>query len=227
MADFRNSGFDMIAICFFKVTVLSGFAALGLLAAEATTAQAPPGPITAAPSQAAPATAANGSNPAPLPAPRTTILGAWKFNPDDSDDSSKRRQESRGSNGGNCKQAPDEAIREGDSGLVVRDLGLSCVTEPQLPELRYNPHATENIGRPRRHATILVAADNSIIHHLREDFHVDQGSGPFCVLPVLCAARNSGGGKSSGSPLPIAEESSAGRRCRRWPGVSLLSNIRF
>src|SRR6266446_2632707 len=33
--------------------------------------------------------------------PISTILGAWKFNPDDSDDPSKRRQDSRGSNGGN------------------------------------------------------------------------------------------------------------------------------
>src|SRR6266705_2800327 len=29
-----------------------------------------------------------------------TILGAWKFNPEESDDPSKRRQDSRGSNGG-------------------------------------------------------------------------------------------------------------------------------
>jgi hypothetical protein len=91
----------MKAICFFKLTVLTGFAALGLLAAEVTPAQAPSGPITAAPSQTAPATAANGSNPAPLPPARTTILGAWKFNPDDSDDPRKRRQDSSGSNGGN------------------------------------------------------------------------------------------------------------------------------
>ncbi len=90
----------MKATCFFKLTRLTGFAALGLLAAEAGHAQAPSGPIAAAPSQPAPGTAANGSNPAPLPAPRTTILGAWKFNPDESDDPSKRRQGSRGSNGG-------------------------------------------------------------------------------------------------------------------------------
>src|SRR6266849_10161403 len=90
----------MKATCFFKLTALTGFAALVLLAAEVAHAQAPSGPITAAPSQPAPATAAKGSNPAPLPAPRTTILGAWKFNADDSDDPSKRRQDSRDSNGG-------------------------------------------------------------------------------------------------------------------------------
>jgi len=90
----------MKAVYVFNLTVLTGFAAIGLLAAEAAHAQAPSGPITAAPSQPAPANAANAPNPAPLPAPRTTILGAWKFNPDDSDDPSKRRQDSRGSNGG-------------------------------------------------------------------------------------------------------------------------------
>jgi hypothetical protein len=90
----------MKAIFLFKLTELTGFAALSLFAAELTHAQAPSGPLTAPPSQTAPATAANRSNPAPLPAPRTTILGAWKFNPDDSDDPGKRRQESRGSNGG-------------------------------------------------------------------------------------------------------------------------------
>src|SRR6267378_318584 len=90
----------MKAVYVFNLTVLTGFAAIGLLAAEAAHAQAPSGPITAAPSRPAPATAANDPNPAPLPAPRTTILGAWKFNPDDSDDPSKRRQESRGSGGG-------------------------------------------------------------------------------------------------------------------------------
>lgn len=88
----------MKAICFFKVTKLTGFAALSLLAAGVAHAQSPSGPITAAP--ATPATTANAPNPAPLPAPRTTILGGWKFNPDDRDDPSKRRQDSGGSNGG-------------------------------------------------------------------------------------------------------------------------------
>src|SRR6266852_1725663 len=100
MGNCANSGPNMKAICFFKLTVLTGFAALGLADAEMTHAQAPSGPITAAPSQPARATAASASNPAPPPAPRTTILGAWKFNPDDSDDPSKRRQDSRDSNGG-------------------------------------------------------------------------------------------------------------------------------
>ena len=89
----------MKAIYLSKLRVVTGIALLGLLAAEVAHAQAPSGPITAAP-QPAGAPAASAPNPAPLPAPRTTILGAWKFNPDDSDDPHKRSEDSRGSNGG-------------------------------------------------------------------------------------------------------------------------------
>jgi len=89
------------AIRNYKLAALTGFAALGLLAAVVAHAQAPSGPITAAPAQPAPGrTSPNASNPAPAPPPRTTILGAWKFNPDDSDDPRKRRQNSQDSNGG-------------------------------------------------------------------------------------------------------------------------------
>jgi hypothetical protein len=88
-------------IHFGRLKVLAGIVALSVLAAEAAHGQAPSGPITAAPTQSAPPTAANGSNVLPLPPPRTTILGAWKFNPDDSDDPSERKQDSRDSNGGN------------------------------------------------------------------------------------------------------------------------------
>jgi hypothetical protein len=93
-----NSGSNMKSFYFFKLTAVTGFATLGLLAVKIAHAQAPSGPITAAPAQAAPA--ANAPNPAPAPTPRTTILGAWKFNPDDSDDPSKRREDSQDSNGG-------------------------------------------------------------------------------------------------------------------------------
>ncbi len=90
----------MKATWYFKPAVLTGFVALGLLAAEVGRAQAPSGPITAAPAQPAHGPEGNAQNLAPLPPPRTTILGAWKFNPDDSDDPRNRRQDSRDSNGG-------------------------------------------------------------------------------------------------------------------------------
>ena len=96
MGNARNLGLHMQAAYVFKLTRLTAIATLGLLGAEGSSAQSPSGPITAAPTQAGPATAAN---PVPLPAPRRTILGAWKFNPDDSDDP-RKRQDSRGPNGG-------------------------------------------------------------------------------------------------------------------------------
>src|SRR5258708_25730315 len=96
----ENSVTHMKASRYFKPNVLTGFVALGLMAAEVGRAQAPSGPITAAPAQPAHGPESNAQNPAPLPPPRTTILGAWKFNPDDSDDPRNRRQDSQDSNGG-------------------------------------------------------------------------------------------------------------------------------
>jgi hypothetical protein len=89
----------MKSFYFFKLTALTGFVALGFLAAPGAPAQAPSGPITAAPAKPGPAPAA-APNPAPMPTPRTNILGAWKLNLDDSDDPSRRRQDSQDSNGG-------------------------------------------------------------------------------------------------------------------------------
>src|SRR5260370_19976266 len=88
----------MKAIRNYKLAALTGFAALGVVGAGVAHAQSPSGPITTAPAQQAPA--ATAQNSAPLPPPRTTILGAWKFNPDDSDDPRKRRQDSQDPNGG-------------------------------------------------------------------------------------------------------------------------------
>src|SRR5436190_1595569 len=92
MGNTRNSGLDMKAAYLFKLTRLTTIATLGLLAGDVSSAQSPSGPITAAPTQPGPTPTAN---PAPLSAPRTTILGAWKFNPDDSDDPRKRREDYR------------------------------------------------------------------------------------------------------------------------------------
>ncbi len=61
-------------------------------------AQAPPGPVTTAPTQDAPA--AKPQEQAQAPPPRQSILGAWKLNRDESDNPRKRMEESRGSNDG-------------------------------------------------------------------------------------------------------------------------------
>jgi hypothetical protein len=61
-------------------------------------AQAPAGPVAAPPPGTVPA--AKTPEPAPLPTPRQTILGAWKLNRDESDDPRKRMEDSRDSNRG-------------------------------------------------------------------------------------------------------------------------------
>ena len=90
----------MQAVCFSKLPSWTVFAGLILVVVPvALYAQAPPGPLPAAPPQPVPASAAKSQEQIPEP-PRTTILGAWKFNPDDSDDPRRRRQDSGDSNGG-------------------------------------------------------------------------------------------------------------------------------
>ena len=89
----------MKAICFSKLLSLTVFAGLILIVPGAVYSQAPPGPVPAGQPQPVPASEARPQKQSPAP-PRTTILGAWKFNTDESDDPSKRRQDSRGSNGG-------------------------------------------------------------------------------------------------------------------------------
>src|SRR6266576_614262 len=90
----------MKAICFSKLLWLTVFAGLILTVPGAVYSQAPPGPVPAGQPQPVPASEAKPQEQSPLPPPRTTILGAWKFNADESDDPSKRRKDSRGSNGG-------------------------------------------------------------------------------------------------------------------------------
>src|SRR5437762_13712542 len=81
----------MKAICFSKLLSLTVFAGLILVVPGAVYWQAPPGPVPAGQPQPVPASAAKPQEQSPLP--RTTILGAWKFNAEESDDPSKRRQE--------------------------------------------------------------------------------------------------------------------------------------
>jgi hypothetical protein len=88
----------MKIIRFAELLIFTVIAGLSLLVTAATYAQAPAGPLTGVPTQTAPATDAK--PPAPLPPPRTTILGAWKFNRDESDDPRRRSEDDRGSNNG-------------------------------------------------------------------------------------------------------------------------------
>jgi hypothetical protein len=83
---------------FARLAVSTTLAAFTFLFPAPIRAQAPAGPVTGAPSQ--PTSGVRPQEQAPLPAPRTTILGAWKLNRDESDDSRKQRQDSGGSRSG-------------------------------------------------------------------------------------------------------------------------------
>src|SRR5882762_1576574 len=64
------------------------------------TAQAPAGPLPAAQPQPPSARDARPQEQSAPVKPRTSILGAWKLNRDESDDPRKKMQEARGGNGG-------------------------------------------------------------------------------------------------------------------------------
>jgi hypothetical protein len=85
---------------FAKLPNLVAFVALSLVVPAAVHAQAPPGPLAGAPPQPASTPAAKPQEPVPLRPPRTTILGAWKLNRDESDDARQQTQDSQGSNSG-------------------------------------------------------------------------------------------------------------------------------
>ncbi len=83
-----------------RLILATGIASLlGLAFCGVAAAQAPAGPV-ASPPQGAAAPTTNPQEPAPLPPPRQTILGAWTLDRDESDDPRKRMQESRDSNAG-------------------------------------------------------------------------------------------------------------------------------
>ena len=87
----------------FKTKDLLVFSFLGmtgvlLLCPQSARAQTPAGPVAAPPPGTA--SAAKTPEPAPLPPPRQSILGAWKLNRDESDDPRQQMQGSRRSNGG-------------------------------------------------------------------------------------------------------------------------------
>src|SRR5260370_422601 len=87
-----------------KPIALIVFSGLSLVLSSANYAQAPAGPLPAAPSQPGPrsasSSAARPQEQTPPQKPRTVILGAWELNRDESDDPHKKTQEARSPNGG-------------------------------------------------------------------------------------------------------------------------------
>jgi hypothetical protein len=94
----------MKVICSAKPLALIVFSGLSLVLPSVIRAQAPAGPLPAAPPQpATPSASSSAARPqeqTPQQKPRTVILGAWELNRDESDDLRKKTQETRSSNGG-------------------------------------------------------------------------------------------------------------------------------
>ena len=82
---------------FANLAVSTALAAFAFLFPALIRAQSPAGPLPQVESKDAPRAVKPSAPPAE---PRTTILGAWKLNRDESDDSRKQRQDSGGSRGG-------------------------------------------------------------------------------------------------------------------------------
>jgi hypothetical protein len=88
-----------------KLRVSSIFPALGMLCMAAAAipgsirAQAPAGPLPAAQPQASPSSTASQQNQQPRAETRTSILGQWKLNQDESDDPRKKMQDASTSRG--------------------------------------------------------------------------------------------------------------------------------
>ena len=90
-----------------KVFALLLFGGLLLAWPARTRAQAPPGPQSATPPPGVNVPAAKPAPPPPpLPPPRQAILGDWKLNRDQSDDTRNRSDDDQGSNNGGYGRRP-------------------------------------------------------------------------------------------------------------------------
>src|SRR5277367_1861958 len=98
-----------------KSCVSSSFLAAGVLCVAAIgapgwiRAQAPAGPLPAAQPQVAPASTANPQNP-PKTETRTTILGKWKLNREESDDPRKKMEDAKANQAGRSGRSSGVSI---------------------------------------------------------------------------------------------------------------------
>jgi len=85
---------------YLRICIAAGLGVVGTAFVTAVRAQAPAGPLPAATPQAPASPDARPQAPVATVKPRTSILGAWKLNRDESDDPRKKMQEARSANGG-------------------------------------------------------------------------------------------------------------------------------
>ncbi|HUE44388.1 MAG TPA: hypothetical protein VMP12_12510 [Candidatus Sulfotelmatobacter sp.] len=121
-------------------------------------AQAPPGPLTGAPSQDTPAPAARPQAPKPAIQPRTSIFGEWQLNRDDSDDPQKKMQEARSDrgNGGYGGSGP----RVGFPGGGIGGGGLGGHRNGQQGESDEERQKMQELVNPGNKLTIAEATKN-------------------------------------------------------------------
>jgi hypothetical protein len=131
----------MKAMRFAKLAVPMALAVFTFLVPAAIRAQAPAGPVKGAPPQ--PASAVRPLDQAPLSAPRTTILGAWKLNRDESDDPRKRAQ-NRGGSGRGGGYGRGRGMGGGRGGYG-RGSGASDEERQKMREL-FSPPATMTLS---------------------------------------------------------------------------------
>ncbi len=81
-----------------------------LIISDSLCAQAPAGPLPAAPPQASPSSTVNQPNPLPKAETRTSILGQWKLNQDESDDPRKKMQDANASRGSGSRSGSGVSI---------------------------------------------------------------------------------------------------------------------
>jgi hypothetical protein len=85
---------------YLRICIAAGLGVVGTVLATGARAQAPAGPLPAAQPQGPASPEARPQVQVAPVKPRTSILGAWKLNRDESDDPQKKMQDARGANGG-------------------------------------------------------------------------------------------------------------------------------
>jgi hypothetical protein len=85
---------------YLRICIAAGLGVVGTGLATGVRAQAPPGPLPAAQPQSPASPDARPQVQSATVKPRTSILGAWKLNRDESDDPRKKVQDARSAGGG-------------------------------------------------------------------------------------------------------------------------------
>ena len=100
-----------------KIVVAASFAFAGASLAGGARAQAPAGPLQGAPPTQGAPTNAQPQEVKPAVKPRSSILGAWKLNRDESDDARKKLQDARGADSGRGGGGGRGGVRMGIPGM--------------------------------------------------------------------------------------------------------------